>query len=69
VEANLPDLVTFSDTARRLKIDRRTVADLVKAHEIPTRPHPLNGSAKCIDITGFNRICSLLLRDELTQSA
>ncbi len=63
MESNLPALLHYTDIARRLKIDRRTVADLVNAHEIPIRRHPLNGSAKCLDLDGFKAICEILRRD------
>ncbi len=63
MENKLPELLSFSDIARQLKVDRRTVADLVNAHEIPIRRHPMNGAAKCLDIHGYKAICNLLHKD------
>lgn len=63
MESTLPALLHYSDIARRLKIDRRTVADIVNAHAIPIHPHPMNGRAKCLDIDGFRVICDLLHKD------
>ena len=40
---------SLSEAARVLGTDRKTVAGLVRAHALPTRPHPSNARAKAID--------------------
>jgi len=62
MEAKLPELLSYSDVARKLRVNRQTVADLVNAHEIPIHRHPMCGPAKCLDLDGLKTICDLLRR-------
>ncbi len=68
MEAKLSELLSYSDVARKLKVNRQTVADIVNARGIPIYRHPMCGPAKCVDADGFRAICDIL-RKEMAQSA
>jgi transposase len=42
--ATIP-VISYSEAARRLGVDRRTIADLCRKYEFGDRPHP-HGNAK-----------------------
>lgn len=46
---NVDPLYSLSEAARVLGTDRKTIAGLVRAHGLPTRPLPSNVRAKAID--------------------
>jgi transposase len=39
------EIVSFREAARRLGVDNRTIADVVRKAGIATVPHPSNGAA------------------------
>jgi hypothetical protein len=47
---------TIGETAKRLGINRTTVADLVLKLHIPAERHPTDGRAKAISLDGFRKI-------------
>ena len=57
-------LVTFSQAAELLETDRKTVAGLVKALKIDTRPHPNSGNAKALDSLAMARLANALQRTD-----
>lgn len=46
-------LTCISQAARDFGVERRTVADLVRIHGIPTIPTPYHGTARGIDAKGM----------------
>lgn len=59
-ETNHPDLLSFSKTAKSLKVHRVTVADLVVRFGIEPKPMPSLGNAKGLDSNDRAKLKRLL---------
>ena len=55
-----PILTCMSEAARELGVDRKTIRDLVRIHNIPTHPIPIHGTARGIDKLGMRKLRKLL---------
>ena len=55
-------LTSLSRAAALLEVDRRTIGDLVRAHEIPTYRMAGTALAKGVDKAGLKRLAKLLNR-------
>lgn len=53
-------LTTFSQAAKELGVDRKTIGDLVRLHKIETFPVPTNGKARGVNVAGMKRLRKLL---------
>ena len=60
---------TIGEIAKLEGINRETVSDLCKAHQIPMPRHPIAPTAKAIDEEGYAKIRKILNRPEPVPAA
>lgn len=53
-------LISISEAARRLKVSRQTISDLVRIYGYPTHRMPATGAAKGLDKGTVRKLAKLL---------